>query len=167
MDYLASLHPAIIHFPIALFPLYALFEASGVILKKDFLSKSASVILVIAIIASLAAVFTGNLAYKAAETLNTRSADRNIVSIPVGLINRHESFATLTVWYYSVLLLVRITLNIKKKFAGLYKYAVVILAVAGILLLYKTGQIGGQLVYRHGVGAGISAPADTSGTTYK
>jgi uncharacterized membrane protein len=38
MEFLAGLHPHIIHFPIVLFILYTLFELLGVILKKDYLN---------------------------------------------------------------------------------------------------------------------------------
>ena len=56
MEFLANLHPVIVHFPIAFFILYFLFEAAGIILGKDFLLKSAFIILLIGVVAAVCAV---------------------------------------------------------------------------------------------------------------
>ena len=41
MEFLAQLHPKIIHFPIAFLLIYVLLEITGVITKKDFYLKAA------------------------------------------------------------------------------------------------------------------------------
>lgn len=161
MEFLASMHPVAVHFPIVLFILYTLFEAAGILLKKDFLSNSAYVILVLAIIASLAAVLTGDQALKIAELINRNNLKAGSSGIPLGIVQKHEDFATITLWYFVALLVIRVVLKVKKKFTGFYKYAVLIIAFAGTLLVLKTGELGGELVYKHGVGTELIKPADS------
>ncbi|MHB9014432.1 MAG: DUF2231 domain-containing protein, partial [Ignavibacteriaceae bacterium] len=62
MEFLAQLHPKIVHFPIALLSTYVLLEIIGVVFKRDFFSKAAHLILLLGVLGALAAVFTGNQA---------------------------------------------------------------------------------------------------------
>ena len=159
MNDMAALHPVTVHFPIVLLLLYILFETMGAILKKDFLQKSAYIILAIAIIASLAAVFTGDQALKAAEAWDkSRTGEKNI---PLNIIDQHKDFATITLWYYTGLLIARTALIVKKKFDGLPKYGILLLAIAGGFLIFRTGSLGGELVYKHRVGTEVIIPIDT------
>lgn len=162
MEFLAQFHPKLVHFPIVLLIMYALFETGGVILKKDFLSKSAYIILVMAVIASLAAVLTGDQALKIAEAWDEKGLKSDDLIIPFGLIHKHEFYASLTLWYFAALLVARTILVIKKKFTGYFKFIVVALAVIGCGFLFKTGDLGGQLVFKHGVGTELIKPVDST-----
>lgn len=150
MDFFAHLHPEIVHFPIAFFLIYALLELIGTVLRKEFFSKAAHLFLFLGVLGAVAAVFTGNSAESAAGLLAKKS-----VSIPKGAIGEHENYATLTMWYFTGLLVFRTMYVLKKKFAGKIKYIFVILSLAGALLVFKTGQLGGRLVYKYGVGTDL------------
>ena len=146
MEFLAELHPRIVHFPIAFFILYFFLESSGIILKKDFLLKSALLILIIGIITALIAVLTGNQAQTAAKLLIKNSSEIN------ELINLHEEYATITLFYFSALLILRSYLVIKKKFVGNVRYIFIALGLIGCYLIYTTGIHGGELVFKYGIG---------------
>lgn len=167
MESIAQFHPIIVHFPIVLLLLYALFEGAGAILKKDFLSKSAHIVLALAIIAALAALITGEQALKTAELWDDKGLKLDDITIPFGMIHKHEDFASMTFWYFTVLLILRTFLVIKKKFSGYFKYATALLAIFGCFFIYKTGEIGGQLVYKHGVGTELIKPVDSTSVFQK
>jgi uncharacterized membrane protein len=161
MEFLAGLHPKLVHFPVVLIVLYALFEIFGILLKKSFLSKSAYVLLVISIISALAAIMTGEQALKLAEAWNDKGLRYDELVIPFGLIDKHEDYATITIWYFVALFIFRTFILVKKKFDGNLKYAVALLAAVGCFFIFKTGELGGELVYKHGVGTEIIKPVDT------
>lgn len=146
MEILAELHPRIVHFPIAFFILYLFFETFGIFLKKDFLLKAAFLILVVGVLTALIAVLSGNQAQAAARLLFTNGSDLN------KLIELHEDYATLTLFYFSAVLFLRTYLVIKKKFDGNLKFVFIILGLIGFYLIYTTGIHGGELVFKYGIG---------------
>ncbi len=150
MEFLAELHPQIIHFPIAFFILYFLFDASGIILNKDYLVKSAVVILAVGVIFSLLAVLSGN---QSAQKFANLSADN--YKIYIDHISLHEQYATISLWYFSIVLFFRIYLVIKKKFNGRVKLLFILIGLIGCVLIYFTGIYGGELVYKYGIGTGL------------
>ncbi|QQS37274.1 MAG: DUF2231 domain-containing protein [Ignavibacteriales bacterium] len=143
MEFLAEFHPKVIHFPIAFFLLYILLETIGTVFKKEFFSKAAHLLLFFGVLGALAAVLTGEQAYEAFEYWNKASEE---------LVEAHENFATITLWYFTGLLVLRTFVTIKKKFSGSLKYVFVLLAAVGGYFVFKTGDLGGQMVYKHGAG---------------
>ena len=146
MEFLAGLHPKVVHFPIALLSTYVLLELIGFLLKKDFYSKAAHLILFLGIIGAFMAVLTGNQAFAAYEYWNDSSKE---------VFNIHQTFANLTVWYFTGLLVLRTYLVLKKKFLHTFKYVILILSLPGCFLIYQTAEYGGQLVTKFGVGTEI------------
>jgi uncharacterized membrane protein len=153
MDFLAGLHPKVVHFPIALLLTYILCELIGVIFKKDFFSKTAHLLLLLGVIGAVAAVLTGNLAFSAYQTWN--DANR-------GLFNHHQTFANLSIWYFSGLLVFKTILVLKKKSNSSLKYLLLLFALFGCYLIYQTAEYGGDLVKKFGVGTELRI--DNSGT---
>ncbi|HEX2868526.1 MAG TPA: DUF2231 domain-containing protein [Ignavibacteriales bacterium] len=150
MEFLAGLHPKFVHFPIALFLAYALFEISGIIIKKDFLTKAAYILLLMSILGAVAAVLTGNQASEIAEKL---------VDLKIRMaVSRHEDYATYALWYMFILAAFRTYLMVKKKFQGWLKYSFIVLALLGSLLIYEAALLGGKLVYQYGVGTEVIKP---------
>jgi len=147
MEFLAELHPRIVHFPVALFILYFFLEAFGVLLKKNYLSKSAYIILIAGIITAVIAVLTGNQAHETAKFLYKEK-----INLLNGIIERHEQNATITLWYFIALLILRTYLILKKKFENNWKHLFIPLGLAGCYLIYITGIHGGELVFRYGIG---------------
>lgn len=146
MEFLAGLHPKVIHFPIAFFILYFIFETAGIILKKEYLNKSAFIILALAVFFSIVAVLTGNQAHEMVKQIQVDAALYN------ELIDKHELFSTITLWYFLALLIARTYLTVKKKFADKLRYLFVLLGLIGTVLIYLTATYGGELVFKYGIG---------------
>lgn len=146
MEFLAELHPKVIHFPIAFFILYFLFETSGIILSKEYLSKSAFIVLALGQFFSLLSVLTGNQAHEMIKQIQIDAAVYN------EFIEQHELFATITLWYFLGVLIARTYFTIKKKFVNKLRYIFVFLGLIGSVLIYMTGSYGGELVFKYGIG---------------
>jgi uncharacterized membrane protein len=147
MNFIAELHPFVVHFPIAMLTLYVILEVVTNFIKNESLSTFTTWILFFGVITAVNAVLTGNQAEQVASSLMDSSA-----SIIKESIENHEQFATLTLWYFVVLLAGRYYLNQKKKLTRLFKTVMIILALFGGLLIFQTGYTGGMLVQKFGVG---------------
>jgi len=136
-------HPRFVHFPIALLSTYVLLEITGVVFKKEFFSKAAHLILFLGALGALAAVLTGNMAEEAAEKL----FDEKDIIIPFGAIHDHENWATITIWYFAGVLVLRTILVLKKSYKGIFQYIFIVFAIVGMYFVYQTGDHGAKLVY--------------------
>jgi uncharacterized membrane protein len=151
MEFFAQFHPKIIHFPIAFLLVYLLLELLGVIFKKDFFSKAAHLFLLFGVLGALAAVLTGNLAEDAFEGWNKTTK---------AIVETHSTYANITLWYFTVLLVLRTFLVLRKKFSNLFKYVFCVLALVGSYFVYQTGEYGGKMVFQHGVGTQFHIKSD-------
>ncbi|MHC1739130.1 MAG: DUF2231 domain-containing protein [Ignavibacteriaceae bacterium] len=163
MEFLADLHPKLVHFPIAFLTGYVLFEFIGVIIKKKVISQFAFIMLVLGVLGSLAALITGGQAEEAAEEL-LKASSVNYETIHEA-IEDHEFWGGLTTWFFTILLVFRtlfwIYLEKRGKFPQYLnsaKYIFVILGITGSFFIYETGEHGGKLVYKHGVGTELVKP---------
>ena len=147
MDFLANIHPVIVHFPIAFFVAYFLLETASLATKKDSLCKMATVFLGAGVIFAVLAALTGNQAHEALKPILKM---KQLVIDEA--IESHEQFATITLWYFFAMLLLRIYLLIKKNLSPNWKFSFFVLALLGMYFVYQTGILGGELVYDFGVG---------------
>ena len=153
MEALANLHPLVIHFPIVLLMTYALLEIVGIFSKDSSISGFAYIILIVAVLSSVAALVTGNQAAHISESLYSGN-----FNIPKQVIEQHQLFATITVWFYVLVFLFRTYLVVKKKFIGRMRYIFIIFAIVGVYFIVVTGNLGGKLVFNHGVGTELTSP---------
>jgi len=147
MEFLAENHPRIIHFAVAFLTIYPLAELIAYIFKKDYLEKTAHIILFVGVMSALGAVITGNQAENVASLWEDKGA-----IIPFGEINEHQEYATITILFFAALLIIRTFLVVKHKFNGFLRIAVLVLAFVGFYFVFETGEHGGKLVYKYGVG---------------
>jgi uncharacterized membrane protein len=147
MEFLAGLHPKVVHFPIALLLTYVILELIGVVFKKEFYQKAAHLLLFLGVIGAFFAVLTGNQAHTAYKYWSESSSK---------LFNEHQTFANLTVWYFTGLVVFRTYLVVKKKFSSFYKYIILALAFFGGYLVYQTAEHGGNLIKKFGVGTELN-----------
>jgi uncharacterized membrane protein len=151
VEFLAQFHPKVIHFPIAFLLVYLFLELVGAIFKKDFFSKTAHLFLLFGVLGALAAVLTGNQAENAFEGWNKTTS---------AILETHSTYANITLWFFSGLLVIRTILVLKKKFNSFFKYIFCLLGIAGAYFVYQTGEHGGEMVFHHGVGTQFHNKAD-------
>lgn len=136
MEFLANIHPKIIHFPLAFLMLYPLMEFLFILTKKNFFTKAATLFLIIGTIGALLAVFTGNQAYSVIKNWNNESSN---------IFESHQTFANLTMWFFTALLIVKIYWLIKHKIDVKKILLLFLLSLLGCYLVYQTGNYGGKL----------------------
>jgi len=147
MNFMADLHPFIVHFPIALLSLYIVLEIITYFIDDESLNNFTTWLLLFGIITAVNAVLTGNQAEQVASSLMEATS-----TLAEESIEGHEQLATYTLWYFLILLVVRYILVQKKKMTKLFKGVLIILALCGGILIFQTGFTGGNLVYKFGVG---------------
>lgn len=140
---LAELHPKIVHFPIALLSTYSVLEIVGILIKKDSINKCALLLLFLGVVASFFAVLSGNDAFSAYNLWSKETTD---------VLNEHQKYATFLLWFSLIICALRLFLTLKKKFSGYKKYVFVIFSLIILFLVYQTGEHGGKLVAKFGIG---------------
>ena len=140
---LRTLHPMIVHFPIALFYTSALFEVLYLIYRKEWLRFSGFALLSLAIASGVAAGLAG--------WISEHYLPANLPAKDWALINTHKNFAELSVFTYGLAWLVR-AFSGRKGPRGGRTLLYVLLILAGVALISYTGFLGGSLVYVHGIG---------------
>ena len=142
-SFLADIHPKVVHFPVALLITYSLLEIIGIAFNKEFISKSALLILCLGVVTAFFAVLTGNQAASEFDFWNEKSN---------ALLNEHQTYATYLLWFSAIICGLRIFVVLKKKFTGIFKYIFILIALIMIIIVYQTGMHGGDLVKKFGVG---------------
>lgn len=145
-NFLADIHPIVVHFPVALLVTYSLLEIIGIILNREFLNKSALLILCLGVFTAFLAVLTGN---QAATDFNYWTDESS------ALLIQHQTYATYLLWFAVIACGFRIYSVVKKKFTGYIKFGFLIVASIMLFLVTQTGLRGGDLVKKYGVGTDL------------
>jgi len=146
INFLADIHPKVVHFPVALLTTYSLLEIVGIVFKKEFISKSALLILCLGVLTAFFAVLTGNQAASEFGFWNEQSNS---------LLNEHQTYATYLLWFSAIICGSRIFVVVKKKFFGMTNYLFILFALVIIFLVFQTGTHGGDLVKKYGIGTDV------------
>lgn len=136
MEFLADLHPKIVHFPMAFLMVYPFMELIAIITKKDFFIRTAFIFLLIGVVGAVLAVLTGNQAFIAISQMNDKTLE---------LFNKHEFYTNLTTWFFTALLFVRFYLPAKKRLTQNLHLLILIVAIIGMYFVYQAGNYGGML----------------------
>ncbi len=134
------LHPMLVHFPIALLITSVLFDAIGAAFRQDSLREGALWLLGLGLLGGLGAVLSGDMAEEVVEKAGIAEA----------LLERHETWAFVTMGIFGVLFVGRVFL--RNHFTTLTLAIYLVIALIGIGTLSVTGYFGGDLVYEHGAG---------------
>ncbi len=145
-NFLAEIHPKVVHFPVALLTTYSILEIIGIVFNKEFITKSALLVLCLGVVTSLFAVLTGN---QAAANFVYWTDDS------LALLNNHQTSATYLLWSSAIICGLRIFAVVKKKFVGLIKYVFAVFAIVILFIVFKTGSYGGDLVKKYGIGTDV------------
>lgn len=145
-----EIHPAIVHFPIALTAVGALSAAVYLVLRREWLRWFAPVLLSLALLGAVAAYFSGESAQDRAEQLG----------VPQAAIEQHEETGLWGLGLTGLACLLAWATHARRR--GVWISAAVAAAAAGVILW--NGHQGGELVFIHGAGR-VRAPASGSPPT--
>lgn len=142
---LPNLHPAVVHFPLAFFPLALAFEAAGLILRQQrWLVHAATTLYGVAALSAWLAVWAGE---QAADSL---------VAVPAAVqprIGEHSDWAHYALYALAAIALLRLIVHFRPKLSDHRgaRAVVILLGLATFGVLAKAADLGGALVYRHGL----------------
>ncbi len=150
---IVHLHPMVVHFPVALLLVSAVFEIVYLINKDPFYRRAGFYLFVLGALGVAAAVITGNLAEEAVES---EAIER--------FLEAHEEAGQLTLIIVIITFIVRLVLQIMDKYHGIYQWVFLALFAISLVAMVRTAYLGGELVYTHGAGVQLQAAgAETGG----
>lgn len=147
-----SLHPLIIHFPIALLLVAPVFAFIGIFKKGKMFSTAALILLLLGTAAAFIAVETGEAASEL--VVRTPEISRVLQHHAELAENTFKIFLALTLIFASILLLPRLLKKeLRPSTSCSLQVGFLILYMAGVLALVSTAHQGGTLVHSLGVHA--------------
>jgi uncharacterized membrane protein len=150
MDPQVPLHPAVVHFPVALLLVGLLFELAGRIIRIEWCRRAAAALLILGAMGAGAAFYSGNAAEEAVED----------AGVPHEPIERHEDagkLAAILAGVAAVLKLAELTVLRKKAAVGWLVLAAYLAAAASVSVAALRG---GELVYKHLARTATATPAE-------
>ena len=139
-----ELHPAVVHFPIALSTVGAAAAVAYLLLRREWLRWFAPVLLSLALLGGGASYFSGQSSEDRAEK----------IGVPESAIEEHETACLWALGLTGLACLLSWATHTRNR--GIWLAAFVAVAAAGAMI--RTGHLGGKLVFIHGAGR-VSAPA--------
>lgn len=148
----SSLHPAVVHFPVALLLTGAVFDAACLVFRRFlWLDRAAAALITIGSLTLGAAYLTGERAAEAAAP---------VTGIAQGILADHEDLALISLWAWSAAVALRLFVvwlgrDDLEVNLGIFRLAALVLVFGAAALVVLTAFHGGQLVYDHGIGVAI------------
>lgn len=139
---LTHLHPMIVHFPIALLIVGFLTDILGLLTKREFFTQAGFYMLILGTLGVIAAYLSGE---QAGGGISEEGALKQA-------LETHENAALITIWLASITAVFRIALVYFKKYKGALKIASLVLFLLVVGSIARTGNYGGELVYKHAAG---------------
>jgi uncharacterized membrane protein len=139
------LHPLVVHTPIALIILSALFELAGRAFDGAWWRKAAFAMLIVGVLGASVAVLTGNGAGEAAEKQG----------VPGQAVDSHEEMGLLTLWIGIGAVLARALAARPGPLRGGMGALALALHLTCAVTVGIAGYRGGKLVFDHGAGVKV------------
>jgi uncharacterized membrane protein len=143
---LPNLHPALVHFPIALLPVALLVDLMALRFRgqREWLDRAASLLYVASAVGAIAAFWTGRSAAGGLPPLDFQ------VQLQV---NEHSDSARAAAWLVSIVALARVAIAVRdtKLRRKVLRLSLAAIAAGAVALVYRTADLGGGLVYQYGV----------------
>lgn len=148
MDFLGPFHPQIVHTPIAMLIFSALFAIAGRLFDRDWLRKSAMVMLVIGCAGAYLAVESGKPAHRVPEY--EQGVPEEAIHEHADLGQRAFQLALAALVAYAIA--TRLKGGPQKALAGLG----LLLQIGAAAVVGLAGREGGELVYEHGANVKVA-----------
>ena len=143
-----SVHPALVHFPIALLIVAVLADLCALLFPRlTSASAAASFLYPVGAVSAIAAYLTGR--QSAATALLSGMAHP--------IVRDHWNLALATTIGFSAIVVLRFVVSWRRSTPAWVRPALTICALAGLVLLFYTGEQGARLVYEQGVGVRVPA----------
>jgi uncharacterized membrane protein len=144
--YWPHIHPAVVHFPIALFVTSVGFDLACLVWhRQKWLDQAGVSLHVLAVVGAGAAAITGKLA----------EGKLNIASLETkALVGEHSDWAFFTLVAFVAVMLIRVEALWRKHSEARrrrLRYLALLVAAGALWLLYQTAGRGASLVYLYGV----------------
>jgi uncharacterized membrane protein len=140
MEFLAQFHPQIVHGPIALILIAALFEVVGRIVGLDWWRKAAFALLILGVLGAGLAVLSGQEAGKAAEHQG----------VPEQPVDEHEETARIALWLGIAAVVTRAIAGRTGQARAVVAGLALVLHLATAVTVGIASHLGGELVFEHG-----------------
>lgn len=151
------LHPVVVHFAIALLTVAVVCDFLFLITKKENFWQISNYLLVAGTLSAIGAVLTGTQAFKLIE----------ITPEIEDLVNSHRSGGQLAMWMFITLTALRFLFIKLQLFQNPLKWLYYIFSLIALVFLLRTGLLGGEMVYIHGVGIHKTEPAPREKPTFE
>jgi len=135
------LHPPVVHFAIALTITGFIFEVLYLITKKESFKHAGFWTFVFGALSVVLAALTGHLAEEAVEEIARGTAH--------DILETHEELGNILAGVFAILGIFRVFVYLTDNMKLYYAYLVG--ALVSVLLIAYQGNLGGKLVYEHGV----------------
>jgi len=136
------LHPTIVHFVIAFLSVAVILDLLHLVGKKEQFWQISNYLMVFGTICTIVAVLSGH---------QTEDAILKTPEIK-NLIETHETAGELTMWLFITLTTLRFIFIKFRVFEKPLKWIYYILGIIALVFLFRTGLLGGEMVYIHGIG---------------
>ena len=143
-EWIPNIHPLIIHFPIVLLMLAVLLHLTALIVwKVPWLRTITLLVFIFGLVTLILTYLSGR-----------QAADSVLLpTVAVSTLSKHADLALWTLVYFGVLTVLHFAIRFLKVYdKKSISIALFGLGLLGLLLVVKTADLGGQLVYKYGVG---------------
>lgn len=150
-------HPIIVHFTIALLSIAIITDFVYLISKKENFWHFATYLLVLGTLSAICAVLTGH------------QAENSVLLNPETrmMVNSHELSGEITMWIFIVVTAIRFLFVKLNKFKEPIRWIYYLIGLAALVFLFRTGILGGEMVYIHGVGISDQIKESTQKPSFK
>lgn len=150
---LPNLHPAVVHFPIACLPLALAFDSVALVLRRQrWLAPAATTLYLVGALSAWLALWAGE-----------QAAD-GLVGVPAVAqprIGEHSDWAHYALYSMIAVAAIRLFIQLRPGLSDHRgaRFGILALGFVALGLLGKTADLGGSLVYEHGLAVKPAAPA--------
>lgn len=133
-EILASWHPFVVHFAVALTIASVFFDVIDFLRSNTTFERTGFALMLTAVPCLLLAVLTGNLAHGFVEGARETA-----------ILEKHQTYANIAVWVFTAAALWRVFLHFKGRFHGGRRAAYIFIVAAAAMSVFLAARKGGEV----------------------